>query len=249
MSPATRTDRIARAVGVLAAAGVLVTACARATDSTGRPGRTAGDAAPRQAQTARRLFPPQDLGLLESPDRAQWQKPDLIMDMLGIAEGSSVADLGAGGGWFTAYLARRVGPNGLVYAEDIQPLMIELINRRVAREDLRNVRTVLGTASDPRLPPGLDAVLVVDAFHEMDDPVPLLRNVAHALKPVGRLGVVDFLAGGGGPGPAPEERVDPEIVIAAASAAGLQLATRETVPPFLYVLVFTPAGAPVSAAP
>src|SRR5437016_4651310 len=76
-----------------------------------------------------RLFPPEDLGLLEAPDRDDWNKPDLIMDALGIADGGVVADLGAGGGWFTIRLARRVGPNGIVYAEDIQPLMIEAMNR------------------------------------------------------------------------------------------------------------------------
>ena len=94
------------------------------------------------------------------------------MDALGIADGSTVADLGAGGGWFTIRLARRVGPNGLVYAEDIQTQMLEATSRRVAREGLQNVTTVLGTPSDPRLPDGkLDAVLIVDAYHEMEDAV------------------------------------------------------------------------------
>jgi ubiquinone/menaquinone biosynthesis C-methylase UbiE len=167
------------------------------------------------------------------------------MDELSIADGSVVADLGAGGGWFTIRLARRVGPNGLVLAEDIQPLMIEAIGRRVQREGLSNVQTVLGTASDPRLPPGfLDAVLIADSYHEMDDParpeviLTLLSNVARSLKPQGRLGVIDFLPGSGGPGPLPEERVDPEAVIKAASAAGLRLQTHEQVPPFLFLLVF-----------
>jgi predicted methyltransferase len=197
-----------------------------------------------QPQPKGRLFPPTDLGLLEGRDRDQWQKPDLIMDALNIAEGSIVADLGAGGGWFTIRLARRVGPNGTVYAEDIQPLMIEVINRLVQRESLENVRTVLGTATDPHLPAGIDAVLIVDAYHEMDDPtdpgviVTLLRNVARSLKPQGRIGVVDFTAGGGGPGPSPDERVDPERVIGAARAAGLQLIAREPLPPFLFLLVF-----------
>ncbi len=121
--------------------------------------------------------------------------------------------------------------------------MIEAIDRRITREELRNVRTVLGTATDPRLPAGaLDAVLIVDAFHEMERPVPLLVNVAHALRPQGRLGVVDFTAGGGGPGPAPEDRVDPDAVVTAATAAGFALSTREEVPPFLFLLVFTPAA-------
>src|ERR1700720_660677 len=80
---------------------------------------------PRTQGSRNRLFPPQDLGLLEGPDRESWQKPDQIMDALGIADGSVVADIGAAGGWFTVRLARRVGPNGRVFAEDIQPRMIE----------------------------------------------------------------------------------------------------------------------------
>src|SRR3954471_21507522 len=88
------------------------------------PAASAGPrgAAQRSAQQTRpntRLFGTQDLGLLEAPDREQWQKPDQIMDALGIAEGSRVAELGAAGGWFTLQLAERVGPNGRVYAEDI----------------------------------------------------------------------------------------------------------------------------------
>ena len=192
----------------------------------------------------RKLFPPQDLGLLSAPDRDEWNKPDLIMDALGIADGAVVADFGAGGGWFTIRLARRVGPNGLVYAEDIQPQMIEAINRRVQQEGLTNVRTVLGTQTDSRLPGGLDAVLVVDAYREMDEPSKpqvlqdLLRSIDRALKPQGRIGVVDFLPGGGGPGPAAEDRVKPETIIAAVESAGLKLQAREAVPPFQYLLVF-----------
>src|SRR5262245_23435332 len=91
---------------------------------------------PTAAQHAR-LFPPEDLGLLEGPDRDAWQRPDQVMDVLQIGEGSVVADLGAGGGWFTMRLSRRVGPNGRIYAEDIQPEMIEAIKRRVQREGLR----------------------------------------------------------------------------------------------------------------
>jgi len=190
----------------------------------------------------RRPFPPDDLGLLEGPDRDQWNKPDLIMDALQIAEGDAVADLGAGGGWFTVRLARRVGPNGTVYAQDIQQQMLDALERRVQRESLRNVRTVHGTTTDTRLPQKLDAVLTMGAYHEMNNSpeiiVSLLRQVARALKPQGRLGVIDFVAGAGGPGPSPEERVKPEEVIAAASSAGLKLLTHEPIPPFIYLLVF-----------
>ena len=185
-----------------------------------------------------RLFPPQDLGILEGPDRDAWQKPNQVMDALGIADGSHVADLGAGGGWFTIRLARRVGPNGVVYAEDIQPEMIEAIRRRVDREGLRNVRIVRGTARNPALPPNdIDAVLIVAVFHEMEDPVALLRNVALSLRANGRVGIVDFKKDGGGPGPPLDERVDADVVLARAREAGLRLIRRETFLPFQYLLI------------
>jgi ubiquinone/menaquinone biosynthesis C-methylase UbiE len=199
-----------------------------------------GPVASSAARQSVRLFRPQDLGLLEAPDRDQWQRPDQIMDALGIADGAVVADLGAGGGWFTVRLARRVGPNGLIYAEDIQPEMISAIQRRLQAERLSNVRPILGTPRDPRLPPGVDVILIADAYHEMEDPVALLRNAARALRPQGRIGVVDFTPGGGGPGPDPQERVSPDAVIKAAAEAGLSLAKREALPPFQFLLVFTP---------
>ncbi|MFB3853393.1 MAG: class I SAM-dependent methyltransferase [Vicinamibacterales bacterium] len=195
-----------------------------------------------RAQEARhgRLFPPKDLGLLEGPDRETWQKPDRIMDALGIGEGSVVADLGAGGGWFTIRLARRVGPNGVVYAEDVQQEMIVAIGRRVGREGLSNVRLVRGTAADPRLPPAsVDAILIVDTYNELEDPVTLLSNAARGLRPQGRIGIVDFKKdGSGGPGPPIEERPDPEAVVRDAEAAGLRLLKRETSLPYQFFLIF-----------
>jgi SAM-dependent methyltransferase len=186
-----------------------------------------------------RLFPPQDLGILEGPDRDAWQRPNQVMDALGIADGSHAADLGAGGGWFTIRLARRVGPNGTVYAEDIQPEMIEAIRRRVDREGLHNVRIIRGTARDPGLPDAsLDAVLIVGTYYEIEDPVTLLRNVARALKPNGRLGIVDFKKDGGGPGPPLDERVDPELIVQRAGEAGLHLIAREGFLPYQYLLIF-----------
>ena len=186
-----------------------------------------------------RLFPPQDLGLLEIPDRAAWQKPDQIMDALGIADGSTVADIGPGAGWFTIRLANRVGPRGLVYAEDVQREMLEATRRRVTREGLRNVETRLGTGSDPNLPAArLDAVLVVDVYPEVDDRVTFLRNLKKAIKPNGRIGIVNYKPGRGGPGPAADEgvRVDATVVEADAQAAGLRILNRQNLP-FQYLLV------------
>ena len=196
---------------------------------------------PRPASDGRktRLFAPQDLGLLEPPDREAWQKPDQVMDALHVADGTTVADLGAGGGWFTIRLARRVGPNGRVYAVDVQRLMKEAIERRVQREGLGNVEAILGDEKDPGLPRNsVEAVLVVDAFHEMSDPVVLLRNVARALKQHGRIGIIDYREGEGGPGPDPQDRVPPGAVIAQANAAGLTLVEQHTFLPYQYFLIF-----------
>jgi ubiquinone/menaquinone biosynthesis C-methylase UbiE len=186
-----------------------------------------------------RLFPPQDLGLLEAPDRDRWQRPDQIMDALGIADASVVADVGAGSGWFTIRLARRVGPNGLVYAQDVQQEMVAAISRRVQRESLTNVRPVRGHETDPRLPSGaLDAVLIVGAYYEIENRVIWLSRLARALKPQGRIGIVDFKLEGGGPGPPMDERVSPEVILRDAERAGLHLIREETFLPYQYLLVF-----------
>ncbi|HEY3886369.1 MAG TPA: methyltransferase domain-containing protein [Vicinamibacterales bacterium] len=198
--------------------------------------------APLAAQQRSRLFPPGDLGLLEGPDRELWQQPDRIMDALLIGDGSSVADVGAGGGWFTVRLARRVGPNGLVFAEDVQRPMIEAIQQRVRLEGLRNVRTVLGTSEDPGLPSAsLDAVLIVDSYYEFERPIRLLANLAKTLKPTGRIGIINFKRDGGGPGPIMENRVDPKQVVADARDAGLVLQKQETFLRYQYLLIFGPA--------
>jgi ubiquinone/menaquinone biosynthesis C-methylase UbiE len=119
--------------------------------------------------------------------------------------------------------------------------MIEAIERRVQREGLTNVQTKLGEGNDPRLPAGaLDAVLIVDAFHEipMEERVVLLSNVARTLKPNGLIGIIDYREGEGGPGPAPEERVAPGVIVETAKAAGLTLDRQETFLPYQYFLVF-----------
>lgn len=185
-----------------------------------------------------RLFDPSDLGLLESPDRDLWQRPDQIMDAMAIADASVVADIGAGSGWFTIRMARRVGPQGRVYAEDVQTEMINAITRRVTREGLSNVHAVLGLKNDPRLPEAVDAALIVDAYHEIENRVAVLSNLARALKPQGRIGIVDFKLDGSGPGPDPDERVSPDVVVKDAEEAGLRLIRQEPFLPYQYFLIF-----------
>jgi len=222
---------------------LIVVSCALALGAQAYAQRAEAPASRPQTSNASpqgRLFKPTDLGLLESPDRAAWQKPDLIMDALKIAYGDTVADIGAGSGFFTVRLARRVGPNGVVYAEDIQQPMLESIKRRVNREGLTNVVTRLGTDTDANLPKGMiDAVLVVDVYHEVqttDDRVRFLRHLADALKAGGRIGIVNYKPGDGGPGPEPERRLDRSVVEEEVRAAGLRVLDRTTLP-FQYMLV------------
>ena len=185
-----------------------------------------------------RLFPPEELGALEGPDRDAWQEPERVMDSLGVTSGTIVADIGAGGGWFTIKLANRVGPTGLVYAEDIQREMIESINRRVSRTNLSNVETIIGTSNNPKIPTPVDAVLMVDVYGEVEDPMALLRNVIPQLKKGGRIGIVEHRLDGGGPGPPLQNRVAPETIITTAEAVGLQLLTHDESFRYQYLLVF-----------
>jgi len=133
-----------------------------------------------------------DLSIFEYPDRDKKLQIDRVMDLLGIVPGKNVADIGAGSGWFTVRAARRVGPTGVVLAEDINPLAIEHIGKRVLTENLSNVRTVLGSADDPRLPSGsVDAVLMLKVYHEIAHPVPTMRVLQKALRPGAKVGIID----------------------------------------------------------
>lgn len=177
-----------------------------------------------------KLFKPEDLLLLEGPDRASWQKPEQIMDELRIAEGSKVADIGAGSGWFTIRLAQRVEQNGVVYAQDVQETMLQAIQRRVSRARfpdrgrLTNVRYVLGRGNSTGLPRGaLDAILVVDVYAELQDRIGFLRNLTESLKPQGLIGIVNYKPGTGGPGPPADDRFPPSVVEEDARTANLRV--------------------------
>jgi ubiquinone/menaquinone biosynthesis C-methylase UbiE len=151
-----------------------------------------------QAQTAAPAAHPTstpyagDLGIFEDPGRAQRLQIDRVMDLLGLKPGSTVADIGAGGGWFSVRAARRVAPGGRVIAEDINPKYIDSIQQRAKREHLTNIETLLGTPDDPKLAPdSLDAALMLKVYHEIAHPQLLLANLRAALKPGARFGIID----------------------------------------------------------
>ena len=133
-----------------------------------------------------------DLGIFENPDRAKNLQIDRVMDILHITPGKAVADIGAGGGWFTVRAARRVGTDGIVYAEDINPQYIGAIERRASTEQLSNVKPTLGTPDNPKLLPGtIDVVMLMKVYHEIANPQAFLRNLMPALRPGARIGIID----------------------------------------------------------
>jgi ubiquinone/menaquinone biosynthesis C-methylase UbiE len=132
---------------------------------------------------------------LERREREIEEDPDLAMRLIRVARGSTVADLGAGSGYFTIRLAKAVGAEGKVYAVDIQQGMLDLLQRAVTKEKLTNVTPVLGAADDPRLPAAsLDLVLMVDVYHELSSPQTTLGHLKNALKPGGRLVLLEYRA-------------------------------------------------------
>lgn len=170
--------------------------------------------------TKRETSPPYtgDLSRFDSPGRDQRLHIDRVMDILGIASGKGVADIGAGSGWFTVRAARRVAPSGTVYAVDINPEAIHYIDQRLQKESLQNVKTILSTPDDPKLSnDSVDAVLFLKAYHEVADPVALLKHLRPALRPDARLGVIDRN------GEAANHGVNEKIVIEEAARAGYHL--------------------------
>ena len=158
------------------------------------------------------------------------------MDILGIGPGKSVADLGAGSGFFTVLAARRVGNSGTVYAADINPEAIRYIDARAAKENLRNVKTVLGKADDALLPASVDAVLVLKTYHEVAEPIVLFRNLRVSLSKGAKVGVIDRNGNG------TDHGIGREVVIREMQQAGYRLLQKEK---FVkdgmdYFLVFTP---------
>jgi predicted methyltransferase len=133
-----------------------------------------------------------DLSIFEEPGRDQRLQIDRVMDLLHLKPGSTIADIGAGGGWFSVRAARRVGPKGRVIAEDINPKFIASIQQRAQREHLANIVTLLGTPDDPKLTPNsLDAALMLKVYHEIAHPLLVLANLHAALKPGARFGIID----------------------------------------------------------
>jgi SAM-dependent methyltransferase len=159
-----------------------------------------------------------DLSIFDSPGRDERLQINRVMDILGITAGKTVADVGAGSGWFTVRAARRVGEGGIVYAVDINPESIRYVGDRVQKERLHNVKTILGKADDPLLPTSaVDSVLLLKTYHEVAEPVALLKNLRASLRPGARVGIIDRNGNG------EDHGVSRDVVLHEATEAGYRL--------------------------
>ena len=159
-----------------------------------------------------------DLSIFDTPGREERLQINRVMDMLGIAPGKNVADIGAGSGWFTVRAARRVTDSGTVYAVDINPEAIHYIEQRAKQERLQNIKTILSSPDDPKIPgDSIDAVLLLKTYHEVAHPVVLLRNLRSSLKAGAKIGIIDRNGNGENHG------VNKDVIVREAAQAGYEL--------------------------
>ena len=194
---------------------VLILACSLGLSAQSAPPTRSHAAVDQQRKTSEPYTG--DLSVFESPGRDQRLQIDRVMETLGINRGKSVADIGAGSGWFTVRAAKRVG-NGMVYAVDINPEAVRYIGQRAEKEKLPNVKTILSKADDPMLPANsVDAVLLLKTYHEVAHPVELLRTLRAALRTGAKVGIIDRNGNGENHG------VGKDVVIGEAKQAGYRL--------------------------
>jgi ubiquinone/menaquinone biosynthesis C-methylase UbiE len=189
-----------------------------------------------------RVFNPQYLPVLESSFRDRWQHPEAVLDALDVPADAVVADVGAGGGYFTERFSKRV-PQGHVYATDVQEPMLSALRRRVEKRRLTNVSVVRGEFDDPGLGAACcDLVFLSSVYHEIDDRVDYMRRVRLLLRPGGRVAILEFEPGAGGPGPPDAARLAPERVEAELEAAGFVRTASHDVVPRESMQIFEPTG-------
>jgi ubiquinone/menaquinone biosynthesis C-methylase UbiE len=177
---------------------------------------------------------------LDRSERDQEEDPDRAIDVLKLQKGTTLADIGAGSGYMTEKLSKKVGPMGKVYATDIQQGMIDLLNKRIARRKLANVVPILSSQDDPRLPlESIDLALMVDVYHELSQPQLVLRHIKAALKPGGRLVLVEYRKEDPNIPIRPEHKMSVAEAKLEVEAEGFRLTTTNEDLPRQHVLIFS----------
>jgi ubiquinone/menaquinone biosynthesis C-methylase UbiE len=205
-------------------------------------------AAPALSQTAapaaemhhRHGDPSAYIASLDDPARDGYQKPEEVMKALTLREGETVADIGAGSGYFAVRFARAVGGTGRVYAVDVSPDMVRHLNHRLREEGIRNVWTVLSDPDDPLLPDAsVDRFVIVDTWHHIEDQAKYLSLMRRMLKPGGQVVHIDFQKRDLPVGPPLGMKIAREDLVKQMEGAGFVLAAEHTFLPYQYFLVFT----------
>ena len=178
---------------------------------------------------------------LERSERDEEEAPDVALNVLKIPKGASVADIGAGSGFITERLSARVGPTGRVFANDLQPQMLQILGRRLAQRNITNVTLVQGTIDDPKLDAAsVDFEIMVDVYHELSQPQAMLRRLRAALKPGGRLVLLEYRK----EDPTIPIKFEHKMSVAEAKmeleAEGFALARVDEALPRQHILIFTP---------
>jgi 2-polyprenyl-3-methyl-5-hydroxy-6-metoxy-1,4-benzoquinol methylase len=176
--------------------------------------------------------------VFDDSERDVWQKPHEVIQALALEAHATVADVGAGTGYFAARLARMLR-HGTVYAVDVEPQMVKYLAERAKREGLANLKPVTATSSDARIPEKADLILLVDVYHHVEDRGRYFRKLAASLKPQGRLAVIDFNLDSP-KGPPRGARVAPDQVKSELAHAGYALDAEHRFLPYQYFLVFKP---------
>jgi len=172
-------------------------------------------------------------------ERETEEAPDAALDAIGIPRGATVADVGAGVGYFTWRLAERVGPSGKVYANDIQQVMLDKLRTNMEARHLTNVQTVLGDEDDPKLPAGaVDVILLVDVYHEFSQPQKMLLKIRQALKSDGRLVLLEYRKEDPSIPIRPEHKMTVDEVRAEVQPEGLRFEKNLTTLPRQHILIF-----------
>jgi ubiquinone/menaquinone biosynthesis C-methylase UbiE len=172
----------------------------------------------------------------DDPARDAWQKPEDVLNALRLEPGAVVADIGAGTGYFSVRIARRV-LQGKVLATDVEPDMVRYLGQRAQREGLSNIVPVQASADAANLPEAADLILVVDTYHHIGHRIQYFAKLKASLRPGGRLVIVDFTAASP-EGPPAEHRIAPEKVAEELGAAGYELAETRDILPRQYFLIF-----------
>ncbi len=194
------------------------------------------------------LFSAENAGWLSRPDREKTEQPDKVLDALQIPQGATVADVGAGTGYFTWRLAQRVGPKGKVIAEDVQQEMLDMLAANLKQRNLHNVELVLGGMRDPRLPEGrLDLALLVDVYHEFSEPEEMAAAIRRALKPDGRLALVEYRKEDPNVPILPLHKMSVEEIRSEIEPLGFELDQRLEFLPMQHILVFKKKALPSEA--